>query len=146
MDGAQLYLYVKIFHIVAVISWMAALFYLPRLFVYHSEYFENTGFCEVVKIQERKLFNAIGTPAMLATLLSGGTLLLLDPGIFKSGMWIHVKLFFIIFLVIFHFLCLYYMKKFAQGQMPASGKFFRFFNEIPTIALVVIITCVVLRF
>lgn len=146
METAQLYLSVKIFHILAVISWMAALFYLPRLFVYHSEHFENKGFTDVIKIQERKLFNGIAQPAMIITLFSGIALLMIQPEIFKSGMWIHIKLLFVIFLLVYHFSCLYYLKKLKQDIKVASGKFFRFYNEVPTIILIVIVVCVVLQF
>ncbi|MCE3036362.1 protoporphyrinogen oxidase HemJ [Helicobacter sp. faydin-H20] len=146
MEIIQLFNYVKVFHILSVISWMAALFYLPRLFVYHSENFENENFAEVVKIQERKLFNGIATPAMVMSILSGITMIFLQPELFKTGMWIHIKLLFVVLLLVFHFSCLYYLKKFMRDIRVASGRFFRFYNEIPTILLVVIVVCVVLRF
>ncbi|MCE3038356.1 protoporphyrinogen oxidase HemJ [Helicobacter anatolicus] len=146
MEIIQFFNYVKVFHILSVISWMAALFYLPRLFVYHSENFENENFVEVVKIQERKLFNGIATPAMVMSILSGITMIFLQPELFKTGMWIHIKLLFVILLLVFHFSCLYYLKKFMRDIRVASGRFFRFYNEIPTILLVVIVVCVVLRF
>lgn len=146
MEIIQFFNYVKVFHILSVISWMAALFYLPRLFVYHSENFENENFVEVVKIQERKLFNGIATPAMVMSVLSGITMIFLQPELFKTGIWIHIKLLFVILLLVFHFSCLYYLKKFMRDIRVASGRFFRFYNEIPTILLVVIVVCVVLRF
>ena len=81
------------FHIISFISWFSALFYLPRLFVYHMENIQNSGFVEVVKIQEMKLFKYIGVPAMWATIISG-SFLIYQIGF--SGGWLHVKLFFIL--------------------------------------------------
>lgn len=96
------YLYVKIFHIVAFVSWMAMLFYLPRLYVYHAEHLDNTGFVEVVKIQEEKLFNFIGYPALLCTLISGIWLLVLEPTWLKGG-WMHAKFLIIALLLAYHY-------------------------------------------
>lgn len=146
MDSPQLYNFLKIFHILAMVAWMAALFYLPRLFVYHSENFENKDFVRIIKIQEYKLLRAIAWPAMIATIFSGIALLMLQPFLFKSGIWLHIKLSVVILLVIYHLVCGFYLKQFAKDINPASGRFFRFFNEIPTALLVVIVTCVVLQF
>lgn len=146
MDFYSFYSFAKIVHIISVISWMAALFYLPRLFVYHSENFNNKSYTDIVKIQERKLMRGIGYPAMIVSLVSGAMMLHFQPAIFHSGMWIHIKLLFVIFLLIFHFTCSYFLRIFASDRCPASGKFFRFFNEIPTLILIVIVVCVVVRF
>lgn len=140
------YPWVKIIHIVGVISWMAALFYLPRLFVYHSENFNNKAYTDIVKIQERRLMRGIGHPAMIFSVLSGMVLLSMQPNIFHSGIWLHIKLLFVLLLLLFHFSCTYFLRSFANDKCPGSGKFFRFFNEIPTVFLIVIVICVVLRF
>lgn len=148
MDNVIFFNILKILHIISVVSWMAALFYLPRLFVYHSEYFSNKGFLDVVKIQEKKLFDMIAQPAMIVTFISGIALMIFYPvSIFKSGMWIHIKLTAVIFLMIYHYSCWFYLKKFEKSSVPPrSGKFFRFYNEVPTILLIIIVVCAVLRF
>lgn len=148
MSNVMFFDILKILHIIAIISWMAALFYLPRLFVYHSEHFSNEGFLEVVKIQEKKLFDMIAQPAMIVSFITGIALIIFYPiNIFQSGMWIHIKLVAVILLLLYHFSCWFYLKKFAQGLTPPrSGKFFRFYNEVPTILLIVIVVCVVLHF
>ena len=146
MQFVELYGYVKVFHIVSLICWMAALFYLPRLFVYHSENATNEAFTKVVKVQERRLMLAIGYPAMIATLLSGVVLIMLNPAIFTSGIWLHIKLTLVFLLVIYHFVCDFYRRQFARDVCPHSATFFRIFNEIPTILLIAIVACAVLQF
>nr|MDA3908270.1 CopD family protein [Sulfurimonas sp.] len=84
----EYYMYILVFHIISFISWMAALFYLPRLFVYHVEHADKAQFVEIVKIQEYKLYKYIGVPAMWATLLSGTAMLGLNPILFETGLWI----------------------------------------------------------
>lgn len=140
----MLYMYVKIFHILSFVSWMAMLFYLPRLFVYHAEHIENKGFVEVVKIQEAKLFNFIGYPAMLATLLSGIWLLMLDTTLLKGG-FMHAKILIVVLLVAYHFSLYRYMVAFRENRCFKSGKFFRAYNEVPTIALIFITILIILR-
>lgn len=141
------YSWLKFFHILAFVSWMAMLFYIPRLFVYHAEHLENQGFCEVVKIQERKLYYFIGYPAMIATLISGGALVEVLGGgeMMKGAIWLHIKFTCVMLLVGYHLLCGYYMKQFAKGQCKKSGKFFRIFNEIPTLLLIVIAYLVIFQ-
>ena len=99
----MLYLWVKAFHIIAVVTWFAALFYLPRLFVYHamsSDSLSHERFC----IMERKLYRGIMQPSMIATLLLGGWLLYLNPGWLSMG-WLHVKLTLVLLLLGYHHLC-----------------------------------------
>ena len=146
MQSVELYGYVKVFHIVSLICWLAALFYLPRLFVYHSENATNEAFTKVAKVQESRLMLTIGYPAMVTTLLSGATLIMLNPAVFTSGIWLHIKLTLVILLVIYHFVCDFYRKQFARDAHPHSAKFFRIFNEIPTILLIAIVACAVLQF
>ena len=126
-------------------SWMAMLFYQPRLYVYHQEHHENSGFVDVVRIQEDKLYNFIGTPALWATVLSGGAMIALLPELFNSGMWLHIKLTVALLLVIYHFSLGYYRKKLLDGSCTKSGKFFRFYNEVPTIAMLIIVIMVVIK-
>lgn len=136
-------LWVKALHIIAAITWFAALFYLPRLFVYHAMASDGTSI-ERFKIMERKLYRGIMTPSMIATLLFGGWLLYLTPHWLQHG-WLHAKLFLIILLVVYHHLCLFYLKRFAADQNRNSHVFFRWFNEAPVILLVGIIILVVVK-
>lgn len=141
-----MYNWILWFHVLSFISWFAALFYLPRLFVYHAEHIENSGFVEVAKIQEYKLFKYIGVPAFWATLISGTLLAYLYPvNIFTSGGWFHAKLLFVAFLVIYFFSLNILRKKLADGSCRKSGKFFRFYNEVPTLLMVVIVAMVVIK-
>lgn len=138
------YNYLLTFHIVAFTSWMAMLFYLPRLFVYHVEHWEKKEFKEVVTIQEDKLYNFIGWPSLLATLTSGLALLIINPALFQSGGWLHVKLLATFLLVIYHF-SLGYFKKQLKTCPTRSGRFFRIYNEVPTILMIMIVICVVAK-
>ncbi len=99
------FLWVKAFHVIAVISWMAALFYLPRLFVYHAENAHKKEFVGVVQIQEKKLYSFIASPAMGFTLITGILMLLIEPTLFKSGGWLHAKLVLVVLLLAYHFYC-----------------------------------------
>lgn len=140
------YLWIKGIHIVAFISWMAVLFYLPRLFVYHIENRNKKDFVDVVKIQENKLYYFIGTPAILITLFSGLIMIGLNLELFKSGGWLHVKLLFVLFLIIYHIDCGRRLKQLSRDIYNESGRFYRLYNEIPTILLFVIAFSVALRF
>lgn len=144
MDFREFYNIFKVVHIVSIISWFAMLFYLPRLFVYHSMEKKNEGFRNIVEVQEHKLYYYIGYPAMILTIISGVFLILSIPGIMSSGGWLHAKLLLVLFLVIYHFLCGYYMKQFKIDNFK-NHNFFRFFNEVPTILLIVIVVLVVIR-
>ena len=138
------YLYVKIFHIISFVSWMAMLFYLPRLFVYHAEHKDNKGFCEVIKIQESKLYNFIGYPAIICTLLSGIWLLMLEPTWLQGG-WLHAKISLIVILVIYHFSLYRFMIAFREDRCQKSGKFFRMNNEVPTLILIIVTFLVIIK-
>ena len=137
-----MYEWIKWFHIISFISWFSALFYLPRLFVYHAENIQNKGFVEVVKIQEYKLFKYIGVPAMWATILSG-SYLIYEIG-FQHG-WLHAKLFFLTLLIAYFFSLEKYRKEFAEDRCTKTGKFFRIYNEIPTILMLIIVAMVILK-
>lgn len=137
--------WVLTFHIMSFLSWMAMLFYLPRLFVYHQEHSDKKEFVEVVKIQEFKLYTYIGLPAMWATILSGGLMLYLKEGIFQNGGWMHAKLLVVAFLIAYSFSLEYYRKQMAQNPNYKSGKFFRFYNEIPTLLSLLIVIFVIVK-
>jgi len=139
------YSWILAFHVMSFISWMAMLFYQPRLFVYHSENGDNEGFVKVVQRQEYILNKAIGTPAMWATILSGATMLYLNPDIFSSGGWMHAKLLFVAFLIAYHISLENLRKKLIENSHYKSGKWFRVYNEIPTLLMMFIVIMVVVK-
>ncbi|MBR2111394.1 MULTISPECIES: protoporphyrinogen oxidase HemJ [Helicobacter] len=139
------YLEFKVLHLLALISWMAMLFYLPRLFVYHAQHRDNKDFIAIVKLQEQRLYAYIGMPAFVVTIFSGMALILANTSIFTNGGWFHAKLLFVVFLVIYHFLCGYFIKTLGNGSCQKSGKFFRIFNEFPTLCLIAIVIFVVIK-
>src|SRR5690606_40029832 len=136
-------LWVKAFHVIAVVTWFAGLFYLPRLFVYHAMA-EDSASRERFKIMERKLYRGIMTPSMIATLALGIWLLYLNPAWLKMG-WMHAKLTLVVLLVGYHHVCLAYMKKFAADANTKSHVFYRWFNEVPVIFLIAIIILAVVK-
>ena len=141
----EYYSWILSFHIISFISWMAMLFYLPRLFVYHREYQEKLEFVEVVKIQEYKLYKYIGLPAMWATILSGATMLYLNSGILSSGSWMHLKLFFVVLLIGYSFSLEYLRVKLLNDSRYKDGKFFRIYNEVPTLLSIAIVIFVIIK-
>ncbi len=141
----EYYTWILTFHIMALMSWMAMLFYLPRLYVYHMENYEKKEFVEVVKIQEYKIYKYIGLPAMWATVISGGLLLSLNHDILTTGAWMHAKLFVVAILIAYSFSLEYYRKKLANDDCKKTGKFFRAYNEVPTLLSIYIVTFVVVK-
>ncbi|WP_297484670.1 protoporphyrinogen oxidase HemJ [Sulfurimonas sp.] len=139
----MLYNWILWFHVVSVISWFAVLFYLPRLYVYHVENSDNKGFIEVVKIQEMKLYKYIGVPSMWATIISGSFLIYF--GNWMSSHWLHIKLLLVVILIgYFHSLGVLRIKL-LEDRCTKSGKFFRFYNEVPTILMLLIVAMVVFK-
>lgn len=140
------YLWIKALHIIALVAWFAVLFYLPRLFVYHIENKDKIDFVNIVKIQEKKLYFFIGTPSFIITILTGAVMLILSPELFKSGMWLHIKLLFVIFVIIFHFDCGRNLIQLKHDIYNKSSRYYKIYNEIPTLFLFVIVFCAVLKF
>ena len=141
-----MYQWVLWFHIISMVSWFAVLFYMPRLFVYHAEHRDNEGFLEVVKIMELKIYKYIGVPAFWATLLSGLTLIYLYPvNIFSTGGWFHAKLLFVVLLTAYFFSLGWLRKKMLDDSCEKEGKFFRAYNEVPTILLMLIVAMVIVK-
>lgn len=142
-----LYPWIKAFHIMSVISWMAGLFYLPRLFVYHTE--QSTpgdSRDEVFQVMEMKLLRVIMNPAMVATWLFG-IILVLTPGVVDwSAVWPYTKIVGILVMTWFHHWLGLRRKEFASGQNTRTGRQHRMMNEVPTLAMVVIVLSVVVRF
>ena len=140
----NLYLFFKSLHLIAVISWMAGLLYLPRIFVYHSEAKHNSQL-EVFKIMERRLYNFIMMPAMIFSFLFG-VLLIHSLGIaILSELWMQIKLVSILLLTYYHFYLGKKIKLFASDNNRNSSKYFRIINEIPTILLIIIVFVVVFK-
>ena len=132
------YLLYKSLHLIAVISWMAGLLYLPRIFVYHSEA-DHESQKKIFKTMEKKLYNLIMMPAMLLSCLFGILLLhSLGFSIF-SELWMQIKIIAVIILTYYHFTLGKYLNDFALDNNQKSSKFFRIYNEIPTIILIVVI-------
>ena len=142
------YLLFKSIHLIAVISWMAGLLYLPRLFVYHSGAVKNNKSADLIstfKVMERRLFIYIINPAMIASWIFGA-LLIHSVGIDNlNTFWLQLKLLFVGILTIYHFFLFQCLKKFAENTNSYSSKFYRIINEIPTILLILIILVVVFK-
>jgi putative membrane protein len=142
----EYYNYILAFHVMSVLSWMAMLFYQPRLYVYHVEHQENGScFTDVIKIQERKLYKYIGVPAFWASLLSGATMIYLNPAMLEGSYWLWVKLVAVTFMIAFHFYLEVLRKELLEDRCKRSGKFFRVINEIPTILMIIIVIMVVVK-
>ena len=140
----NLYLLFKSLHLIAVISWMAGLLYLPRIFVYHAEATHESQI-NTFKIMERKLYNYIMMPAMLLSWLFGILLIhSLGFNIFAE-MWMQIKTISVIILTYYHFLLGKYLSDFAINDNKKSSKFFRIINEVPTIILIVVVFVVVFK-
>ena len=138
------YLLLKSLHLIAVISWMAGLLYLPRIFVYHSEN-SNETVTSVFKTMERKLFYYIMTPAMILSWLFG-LLLITKIGFAQLGsLWLQIKFILVSFLTIYHFYLGSLMRKFSIDKNEKSSKFYRYINEIPTLFLILIIFVVIFK-
>ena len=137
-------LWVKAFHIIAVICWFAGLFYFPRLFVYHSMSEDNASL-ERFKIMERKLYRGIMMPSMIFTLVLGIWLAVVNIEFYKGQLWLHIKFLLVLILVGYHFACGLYVKQFTQDRCKRTHKYFRFFNEFPVLLLIAIVILVVVR-
>lgn len=135
---------VKALHIVSVIAWMAGILYLPRLFVYHAETVAGTPQSETFKIMERRLFRAIMNPAMAGTWVFGIAMLVLAPGWWSDG-WLHAKLTLVVAMTFVHHLFGYWRKSFQRDENRRSPRFYRIWNEIPTVFLIGIVFLVVLK-
>tara|TARA_B100001063_G_C16455833_1_gene400591 strand:+ start:133 stop:567 length:435 start_codon:yes stop_codon:yes gene_type:complete len=140
----NLYLLFKSLHLIAVISWMAGLLYLPRIFVYHSEASHESQ-KDVFKIMERKLYNYIMMPAMLLSWLFGVLLIHSLGFIVFTELWMQIKTILVIILTFYHFLLGKYLNDFAINNNYKSSKFYRIINEVPTIVLIVVVFVVVFK-
>jgi putative membrane protein len=132
------------FHIIAVLSWMTMLFYMPRLFVYHQENRDKKEFTDVVKIQERKIYKIIGMPAMWASIISGGTLIALNPALLDQP-WMLAKIMMLVLMIAYSFSLEYFRKVLERDECTKNGQFFRAYNEVPTLFAILIVVFVITK-
>ncbi len=137
------YLWLKAFHVVAVIAWMAAMLYLPRLFVYHAAAERGSVQSETFKVMERRLLKAIMTPAMIATWVLGLTLAW-QGGWFKAG-WLHGKLLLVLALSAVHGMLAGHVRRFARDGNVRPTRYFRILNEVPTVLMIAIVILVIVK-
>ena len=139
------YLLFKSLHLIAVISWMAGLLYLPRIFVYHVENLNDQNSSSIFKTMERKLFFYIMMPAMILSWIFGFILIpTIGTDVFFT-LWVKLKLLFVILLTIYHFYLFKLLKDFSLNRNTKSSKFFRILNEVPTILLILIVFIVIFK-
>ncbi len=143
--SATAYLWIKALHIISVMSWMAGLLYLPRLFVYHAAAEPGSDKSETLKIMERRLLRAIMNPAMIAAYLFGGLMVAAQwPAILSEG-WLQAKLALVVLMTIAHHYMALWRKDFAADRNARPERFFRFANEIPTLLMIGIVILVVVK-
>ena len=140
----MLYLYVKALHIIAAVSWMAGLLYLPRLFVYHADTDIGSVRAETFKVMERRLLKAIMNPAMIATFGFGVWMLVLNPTLLSEG-WMHVKIVCVLAMAGCHGVFGRIRRQLENDQTPYSSKAYRIWNEVPTVLLIVIVIMAVVE-
>jgi putative membrane protein len=138
-----MYQWVLAFHVIAVICWFAALFYLPRLFVYHAMS-EDEISIERFKVMQRKLYRGIANPSMIATIIFGLWLVTLVPA-YLNEIWFQLKAGLVLLLIGYHHMCLSHMKRLAEDRNDKTHVYFRVFNEVPVLILVGIVILVVVK-
>ena len=140
----MLFLWLKAFHIIAVITWMAGIFYLPRLFVYHADS-QDTVSKERFKIMERKLYRGIMNPSMMIAVTLGIWMIALNADYYMSQGWMHAKLTLVALLIAYHIYCGRLLRVFRDDKNQRSHVFYRWFNEVPVFLLLGIVILVVVR-
>lgn len=139
------YFVLKSLHIIFVVFWMAALLYLPRLFLYHTRVLPHSETSELFKIMEKRLVRIIMTPSMVLTWFFGLCLLGVGGMLSSSLGWLHAKIFLVLVMSLFHGVFVRWMKDFAQDKNRYSEKFYRAINEVPPLLLILIVFLVVLK-
>lgn len=132
------YLWIRAFHLISVIAWMAGLLYLPRLFVYHCGAPKGSELSETLKIMEKRLMRYIMNPAMIATWLFGATMLIVSPHLLEAA-WMHLKLTCVLFMTMTHHVFALWRKDFEYDRNARPAKFYRYANEVPTVLMIVIV-------
>ena len=141
------FMWLKSLHIIAVISWMAGMLYLPRLYVYHSRTMPGSEASEMLKVMERKLLRFIINPAMILTWIFGLWMAIKINAfdVAANGYWLHAKLGLVLCMQVVHALLSRYRRAFARDERPRSEKFFRILNEIPAALMIGIVILVVIK-
>jgi putative membrane protein len=142
MPRERLLLWLKAVHVMAMVTWFAGLFYLPRLFVYHADASDPIG-VERFRLMERRLF-AIMTVGAVATVVFGSALLIAFPPYLAMG-WVHVKLALVALLIAYHGYCYKLMRDFAQNRNARTARWYRLFNEVPSLFLIAIVALAVVK-
>lgn len=142
---SDFYGWMKVVHILAVISWMAGLFYLPRLFVYHSENIDKTDIVSVFRVMERRLLKAIMRPAAVVAVVTGALLIHLGGWDQAMPVWLLLKLLLVLGMLAFHGLLEVHAGRFRDGRETKTGRYFRIINEVPTVLLIGIVILVVIK-
>ncbi len=136
----------KVLHVLAIISWMAGLFYQPRLYVYHAERAaKGSELSETLKIMEQKLMHIIINPAMILSWITGVALILANPSMLFNSKWLPVKLAMLVLMQIFHAFLSIWRKDFLRDENKHSGVFYRVSNEVPTVLMIVIVIMVIIK-
>jgi len=139
------YLLIKALHVISVISWMAGMLYLPRLYVYHADAKKGSELSETLKVMERKLLRIIINPAMILSWVFGGMMIAINPLLMSAGGWLHAKLGALVLMQIFHAFLARWRKAFLADKNTHSAKFFRCVNEIPTVLMIFIVVMVIMK-
>ena len=140
----MLYLWVKVIHLIAIISWMVGLLYLPRLYVYHSDTAKNSPQDHIFRLMEQRLLKQIMNPAMLVAIGTGLTLVVLDPHLITQT-WLQIKIILVLALTAIHGKFAAMRKTFINGTAKKSPRYYRIWNEVPTLFMVCIIILVIIR-
>ena len=139
------YMWIKALHVISIISWMAGMLYLPRLYVYHATADKGSELSETLKIMERRLLRIIINPAMILSWIFGLAMIAANPSMMAAGKWLHVKLGCVILLQIFHAFLSRWRKAFLKDENTHPAAFFRKINEIPTVLMIIIVIMVIVK-
>jgi putative membrane protein len=139
--GSTAYDWVKTLHVISIITWMAGLFYLPRLYVYHAQEEVGSATSETFKVMERRLLRGIMNPSLVVVFVTGGLMF----GEWMTSGWMHVKLLMVVGMVVMHGFYARWRKDFANDRNTRSHVFYRYSNEVPTLLLLVIVPMVILK-
>lgn len=142
---SEYYAWIGAIHIIAVISWMAGLLYLPRLFVYHTKATPGDAQDQLFQLMEKRLLRVIMNPAMIVTWIFGLLLVSLSGLADEAPTWLHVKLLAVVALTALHMVMARWRRQFAQGKNTRSEKFYRIANEVPTLLMILIVVMVVVK-
>jgi len=138
------YLWIKALHIISVMAWMAGMLYLPRLFVYHAAAQKSSELSETLKIMERRLLRFIINPAMITAFIFGGLMLWSMPELFQE-LWMHIKLMALVLMTAVHGLYARWRKTFERDENIRPARFYRIWNEVPTVLMIVIVLMAVAK-